>query len=151
MGANHVPSFVLAATVQNSMPLLYTGQEVSMKKRLRFFEKDTVDWNGPSLASFYRSMFDLKQRYPALANGAAGGSQTILKTNGGDRVYAFTRTRDGNTVVVAVNFGDAPVSATYDGLSQPGSYTDWFAKTKVLLGPAGSLAIPAHGYRILVQ
>ena len=60
MSANHLPAFVLAATAQSSMPLLYTGQEVSMKKRLRFFEKDTVDWNGPSLASFYRAMFELK-------------------------------------------------------------------------------------------
>ena len=66
MGANHQAAFVLAATSARSMPLLYTGQEVSMKKRLRFFEKDTVDWNGPSLASFYRTMFDLQaQRFNA--------------------------------------------------------------------------------------
>ena len=93
MGANHLPAFVLSATAQNSMPLLYTGQEVSLKKRLRFFEKDTVDWSGPSLASFYRAMFDLKHPQPALANGAWGGAQTALETDGGDRVYAFTRTR----------------------------------------------------------
>jgi alpha-amylase len=151
MGANHLPAFVLSATVQNGMPLLYTGQEVSMNKRLRFFEKDTVDWNGPSLASFYRSMFDLKHSQAALANGAWGGRQTALKTNGGDRVYAFTRTRDANVVLVAVNFGDAPASVAYEGVSRPGSYTDWSTKTKVLLAPAGSLDIPAHGYRILVQ
>ena len=41
------------------MPLLYTGQEVSLSKRLRFFERDTVDWAGPSLASWYRRVFDL--------------------------------------------------------------------------------------------
>ena len=43
--ANHLPAYILAATSQGSMPLLYTGQEASMKKRLRFFEKDTVDWS----------------------------------------------------------------------------------------------------------
>jgi glycosidase len=151
MGANHLPSFVLAATVQSGMPLLYTGQEVSMNKRLRFFEKDTVDWNGPSLASFYRSVFELKHSQPALANGAWGGRQTALKTSGGDRVYAFTRTRDANAIVVAVNFGDAPASVTYEGLPRPGSYTDWFTKTKVLLGAGGNVDVPAHGYRVLVQ
>ena len=42
MGANHLPAFVLAATSQRSMPLLYTGQEAGLNKRLRFFERDTV-------------------------------------------------------------------------------------------------------------
>jgi glycosidase len=151
MGPNHVPAFVVSATAQNSMPMLYTGQEASLKKRLRFFEKDTVDWSGPSLASFYHALFDLKHTQPALANGAWGGGQTALKTTGGDRVYAFTRTRGANTVVTAVNFGDAPVSAAYQGLAQPGDYTDWFSKAKVALAAQGSVEVPAHGYRVLVR
>jgi glycosidase len=151
MGANHIPSFVLAATVQNGMPLLYTGQEVSMRKRLRFFEKDTVDWNGPSLASFYRSMFDLKHSQPSLWNGAAGGVQTALRTSGGDRVYAFTRTRGRNTILVAVNFGDGAAQVRYEGLAQPGPYTDWLTRSTVALAPSASLEIPAHGYRIFVR
>jgi glycosidase len=122
-----------------------------MKKRLRFFEKDTVDWKGPSLESFYRAMFELKETQEALANGAAGGEQTTLKTNGGERVYAFTRTKGANTVLVAVNFGDQVARATYEGLTQPGEYTDWFVKTPVSLAANGALNIPAHGYRVLVR
>ena len=151
MGENHLPAFVLAATVQGSMPLLYTGQEVSLRKRLRFFEKDTVDWNGPSLASFYRSMFDLKHLVPALANGAWGGAQTTLRTSGGERVYAFTRDRDTSSVFVAVNFADAPARVSYEGLPRPGAYTDWFNKSRVELSASGTVEIPAHGYRVLVR
>jgi glycosidase len=151
MGANNVPAFVLAATAERGMPLLYTGQEVSMKKRLRFFEKDTVDWNGPSLAGFYRAMFDLKHRQPALANGASGGTQRALRTSGGDRVYVFTRTKGANTVLVALNFGDQGVNAAYDSLPRPGRYTDWFGKTTVPLTSQGSIGVPPHGYRVLVK
>lgn len=151
MGANHAPAFVLSATAQGSMPLLYTGQEVSLNKRLRFFEKDTVDWSGPSLADFYRSMLTLKETQPALGNGPWGGPQTALRTDGGGRVYAFTRARGDNTVLVAVNFGDAPARAAYQGLSRPGAYTDWFSKAPVQLGATGTLEIPAHGYRVLVR
>ena len=151
MGANHVPAFVLAATVQGSMPLLYTGQEVSLRKRLRFFEKDTVDWSGRSLASFYRTMFDLKHQQPALANGHWGGTQTALETDGSNRVYAFTRTRDANTVLVAVNFGDAPASVRYTGLAPAGTYADWFSKAPADLAATGRLTIPANGYRVLVR
>jgi glycosidase len=151
MGANHLPAFVLDATVQRSMPLLYSGQEVSMKKRLRFFEKDTVDWSGQTLAGFYHAMFDLKHQQPALANGAWGGTQSVLRTNGGDRVYAFTRTKGANTVLVALNFGDEGVNAAYERFARPGRYTDWFDKTTVRVAPQGSIGIPPHGYRVLVK
>ena len=151
MGANHQAAYVLSATVRGSTPLLYGGQEASLKKRLRFFEKDTIDWSGPSLVDFYRTVFALKHAEPALANGAWGGDQTTLHTNGGARVYSVVRTRDANSVLVAVNFGDAPVTAKYTGLARTGAYTDWFNKSSVSLSGAGTLTIPAHGYRVLVQ
>jgi glycosidase len=151
MGANNVPAYVLSATIKNSMPLLYTGQEVSLKKRLRFFEKDTVDWNGASTAAFYRRMFELKDANQALWNGAFGGDHVRLDTDTRDRVYAFTRTRGDNTVLVAVNFGDAPARVAYRGLAHPGEFSDWFAGSKLSLGAEGRLEIPAHGYRVLVR
>lgn len=151
MGANHLPAFVLSATVRGSLPLLYTGQEASLSKRLRFFDKDTVDWGGPSLAGFYRSMFELKERNPALANGPWGGEQTALRTDGGERVMAFTRTKGANTVLVAVNFGDRPVTVRYRGLPNAGAFTDWFSKSRMALRTSGMLQIPANGYRVLVR
>ena len=151
MGANHLAAFVLSATAQNSFPLLYTGQEVSMNKRLRFFDKDTVDWSGPSLAPFYRSMFELKETQPALGNGPWGAPQVKLETDGGERVYAFTRTKGDNTVLVAVNFGDRPAAVSYRALPRTGGYTDWFSKSPVTLRETGTLQIPAHGYRVLVR
>ena len=151
MGANHLPSFILAATLTNSMPLLYTGQEASFNRRLRFFEKDTVTWTGPSLAPFYHAVFDLRHREHALWNGSAGGAETRLQTDGGDKVYAFTRTRGSNTVLVAVNFGDGAASVSYSGLAVPGRYTDWFSHDRAALAASGRLELPAHGYRVLVR
>jgi glycosidase len=151
MGANHVPAFVLAATVARGMPLLYTGQEASFDRRLRFFDKDTVDWSGASLADFYRAMFELKATQPALANGAAGGPQQRLRTDGGGRTYAYTRTQGANTVLVALNFGDRPATLAYEGLAAAGDYTDWMTKARVALGASGRLEVPAHGYRVLVR
>ncbi len=151
MGANHLPAFILCATVRNSMPLLYTGQEASLQKRLRFFDKDTVDWNRPSLATFYSSVFELKHRTPVLWNGSAGGPQSRLENDGGDRVYAFTRSTGSSAVLVAVNFGDAPTHVHYTGLIDSGRYTDWFTKSAVDLAVAGTIEIPPHGYRVFVR
>ena len=151
MGQNQRVGFVVAATIQSSLPLLYTGQEASLAKRLRFFEKDTVDWSGPSLASFYRAIFDLKHANHALWNGAEGGDQTRLATDGGAGVYAFTRTHGANTVLVAVNFAASPARVSYHDLPRPGAYIDWFTKSRFTLGAAGTVDIPAHGYRVLVR
>ena len=122
-----------------------------MKKRLRFFEKDTVDWTGPSLADFYSSVFDLKHTQAALANGPWGGPQVKLATDGGDRVYAFTRSRDDNTVLVALNFADKPASVSYRGLTRPGGYMEWFTKASASLATDGKIEIPANGYRVFVR
>ena len=151
MGANHLAAFVLSATAANSLPLVYTGQEASLDRRLRFFEKDTVDWSGPSLAPFYTAMARLKAENRALWNGPWGGAHVPLRTDGGERVYAFTRTRGDNTVLVAVNFGDAPVAVRYTALPRAGGYTDWFTGSPVALTAAGTLEIPAHGWRVLVR
>ena len=151
MGDNFRAAFVVCATAEQSFPLLYTGQEASMHKRLRFFEKDTVDWSDTSAAGFYRALFRLKHRDTVLWNGGWGGTQRKLETDGGDRVYAFTRSRGAHTVLVAVNFGDTPARVAYTGLSKSGRFTDWFDRTTVKLGASGTLDIPAHGYRVLVD
>ena len=101
--------------------------------------------------NFYHAVFQLKHEEPALANGALGGPQVRLSTAGGDRVYAFTRTRGANTVVVAVNFGDAAAAVTYTSLPRPGTYTDWFSRATERLPATGKLDVPAHGFRVLVH
>ncbi len=151
MGLNHKAAYVLSATSQNALPMLYSGQEASFNRRLKFFEKDPIDWTGPSLADFYTAMFELRHTQETLWSGQWGAPQAALTTDGGDRVYAFTRARDENAVVVVTNFGDTSRSVKYTGLSHPGAYVDWFSKSGVSLTADGAIDVPAHGYRVLVR
>lgn len=150
MGENHQPAFVLAATMAQSFPLLYTGQEARLAKRLRFFEKDTVTWGDTTLVPFYRALFRAKAEVPALANGA-GGAQAKLAGTGPAGVYAFTRTAGESHLVVAVNFGDAPARFAYTGLAAPGEYRDVFGGAARPLAAAGTLELPAHGWLVLAR
>jgi glycosidase len=149
MGANNQPAFVLAATLAGSFPLLYTGQESGLSRRLKFFEKDPVVWTGTSYADFYHTLFALKHTSPALRNGAAGGAQSPLLTDGNDKSYAFTRTRGASSILVAVNFSDAPVHLTYRHLTSPGRYTDAFSHVVINFGSTGTFNVPPHGFRVL--
>ncbi|HYW50741.1 MAG TPA: alpha-amylase family glycosyl hydrolase, partial [Gemmatimonadaceae bacterium] len=151
MGANHLTAYVIAATTKNAMPLLYSGQEASFKRRLAFFEKDSIDWTGPSLAPFYTRLFELRRTRDVLWSGDAGAPQLRLATDNTDKVYAFARARDGKSVVVVANFGTAPLAVKYTGLSVTGDYIDWFSNARMSLAADGTINVPANGYRILVK
>ncbi|MEP7324031.1 MAG: alpha-amylase family glycosyl hydrolase [Saprospiraceae bacterium] len=99
---------VLAFTF-DGMPLLYSGQEEPMKKRLRFFDKDTIPFKSYSFAPFFKTLFDLKQHSKALGNGSAG--VPLEKIAVSNNIYAFKRTKDGQSVVVLLNLSNKPQSA----------------------------------------
>jgi glycosidase len=69
---------ILSFTVPG-MPLIYTGQEAGLNKRLAFFEKDSIDWNNLDMQQFYQKLIQLKKTQPALWNGEAGGQLTIVR------------------------------------------------------------------------
>ena len=98
---------VLAATLLD-MPLVYSGQESYNRDRLRFFEKDTVEWGDHSKADFYRQLNDLNHTREALWNGDYGGAPQVLKTSADAHVFAFQKEKNGSTVVVILNLSDAP-------------------------------------------
>jgi len=65
---------VLNYTLQNSLPLIYNGEEANNTKRLLFFEKDPItSWADTSRYAWYRTMNHLKHTHPALRNGMWGG------------------------------------------------------------------------------
>ncbi len=96
---------VLNYTLQNSLPLIYSGEEANNTKRLLFFEKDPItSWSDTSRYAWYRTMNHIKHTHPALQNGAWGAKEEVLKVTGGDEnIYAFRRTSQGQTVTVIVN------------------------------------------------
>jgi alpha-amylase len=109
MGDGHKTFAVLAATI-DGMPLIYSGQEAPLKKRLMFFEKDQIDWDSYAYADFYKTLFHLKKRNKALWNGDDGGlSKRINKSK---TVYAFKREKDGDKIVVIINLSDKEQKTT---------------------------------------
>ena len=118
---------VLNYTLQNSLPLIYNGEEANNTKRLLFFEKDPItSWSDTSRYAWYRTMNRLKHTHPALQNGAWGAKEEVLKVTGGDEnIYAFRRTSEGQTVTVIVNLSSKQqwIQAPHLPLLQPVSHS----------------------------
>lgn len=83
------------------MPLIYSGQELGNSKRLRFFDKDTVERVAQApQEEFYRSMNALRKAHPALQNG----DMMILETSTPDRAFAVQRSTGEDKVTAVFNF-----------------------------------------------
>ena len=101
---------VLCFTLPQSQPLIYTGQEIGLSRRLEFFEKDPItDWSANEYTTFWKTLVDLKHNNPALAAGERGGKMVWWELPEGlDGIVAFHRELKKNKVIVVANFGVAP-------------------------------------------
>lgn len=100
---------VLSATLPG-MPLIYSGQEACMDKRLRFFEKDTIQWDKKcSMDDLYKALLTLKENNKALWNGEFGGPMERIKTSADDHIFAFSRKKDDCQVITILNLSDQKV------------------------------------------
>ena len=69
------------------IPLIYSGQELPNYKRVAFFDKDSIDWtNAPQLASFYKTLIQLRKKYNCIVDG---DSFNLPTSN--NQVMAFLR------------------------------------------------------------
>ena len=112
---------VLCFTLPGSQPLIYTGQEIGLDRRLEFFEKDPItDWSANEYTTFWKSLVDLKHGNKALRAGEKGGKIDWLE-NMPDGVVGYSRVLKGNKVTVIANFAREAVTVR-DKTLAPGDY-----------------------------
>ena len=99
------------------MPLVYSGQEYDLNKRLLFFEKDSFPKVQGATMKLLRQLGALKNNHAALESGLQGGSFKRLATSKDNQIMAFERTNKGDTLVVIANLSDhyAQFTMNYDG------------------------------------
>ena len=145
---------VLNYTLQNSLPLIYNGEEANNTKRLLFFEKDPItSWSDTSRYAWYRTMNRLKHTHPALQNGAWGAKEEVLKVTGGDEnIYAFRRTSEGQTVTVIVNLSSKQQWIQSVGDRTLNGTEKTYVKSPVTIKHIGQgMPLDAWGYAVIVD
>lgn len=88
----------------NGIPLTYSGQEIPNQKRLKFFEKDHIDWpQDCKLHGFYQALNRFRKEnvifreYPA-------ADPTRISTNHDRKVLCYASVAGAEQVVVLLNF-----------------------------------------------
>lgn len=143
-------SAVLTSMLEG-MPLVYSGQEAGLDKRLAFFEKDEIEWKEHRLENIYTTLLKLKQDSRALWNGSQGGELKRLKTSNDELVFAFRRQIDANSVVVIPNLSDVTLKITLAEEIQPSTYTDIFSGEEISVTTGAEFSLGPWEYRVFAR
>ncbi len=130
------------------MPLIYSGQEAALDRRLAFFERDSIDWGDYAFADFYTTLAALKDRNPALWHGRAGGALRVLDHDQPRHVLAFLRERGDEQVLVVANLSGEERSVRLTDAAIEGSYREVFRREADRLDGSIDLNLEAWGYRV---
>ncbi len=133
------------------MPMLYSGQEVGLNKRLKFFAKDTIDWSDPlKVQPFYNKLVSLHADNKALWCGEYGGvAKRINDTD--PNVYGFRRIKDSNEVIGILNFSKKAQEFHLTDSSAAGKFKDYFSSEEYELLPGKAIPLKPWQYLIFVK
>jgi glycosidase len=124
---------VLAFTWQG-LPLIYNGQEDGLAQRLGFFNRTPIRWKKFARQDFFARLSSLRHSNRALWAGKAGGRVEKISNDAEDRVYSFTREKDGDRVVVVLNLSKERVTVTLrPGSAVTGPYANVFGRSTLQL------------------
>lgn len=148
MGKGAKTFAVIAATVPG-MLLIYNGQEAAFKRRLKFFEKDSIDWGHYKFSSLYRKLINLKHKNKALWNGEEGGEMIQVRTNQDTSVVAFIRQKDSQRVLVICNLRSKKLNVKLKDKFAAGTYKDIFTDKVLEILPKHKFKLEPWEYLVL--
>lgn len=150
MGAYADAMWVVCATFEGA-PLIYSGQEEPLRRRLAFFEKDDIGFGEYAKADFFAELLRLKEVNRALHSGAAGGlaERVGLTGSNAEGVLAYRRARDGDRVVVLANLSTTSAEVALAPDIPTGGLTDVYSGET--LSPDGPFALEPGDYRVFAD
>ena len=144
-------AMAILATTFEGMNLIYNGQETSLNRRLRFFDKDTIQWDKMDLVAFYTTLNKLKETNEAIWNGTSGGEVEILSPESDKNKLVFVREKNGKKVLVVMNLSaqKQTINTTSDRLK--GKYVNIFTKKKATIGSSISVELGPWEYNVYAK
>lgn len=128
------PMTALTFLLPQSMPLIYTGQEVGYDHSFAFFEKDAIpNFDENRYTELYRKLCAIYHSHRALQSADRGGSFIEIDNNAPDCLMTFVREVEGDRVVVIANLSTYTIFGDFHTGIYAGEYTDAMTENKVTL------------------
>ena len=118
----------------NGIPLIYNGQEIPNKKRLAFFEKDTIAWKELNdLDHFYTTLSKLRKSNKALLAGSTEVATFRLNTSQhNNQLLVYLKKNEGQEVFVILNLGATAINIGFDDKLLTEKFVNVFKETHII-------------------
>jgi glycosidase len=137
---------VFSQTMAQSLPLIYSGQEMPNKKRLEFFVKDPIQWTGKfEMAAFYHNLLTLRKTNPALNIDA---SYNRLLSTCDNNIFAYIRQKEGHKVLVILNLAKTTSTCQISDKTINGQALNLFKGKKEKLSSSQTFSLEPWGYLV---
>ncbi|SDS21715.1 alpha-amylase family glycosyl hydrolase [Christiangramia echinicola] len=130
------------------MPLIYSGQEYDMDKRLLFFEKDTIPKTKGKVYPLLEKLGELKNTNPALNGGKKAASYANVNTSAEDKIIAYKREKNGETLYYVANMTSEPVSFKAE---IEGDFTEYMSGSEMSFSKDKEMQFGPWEYKILIN
>ncbi len=128
------------------IPLIYSGQEIPLEKRLEFFEKDTIDWpSKPALGDFYSTLLKIRKNHPALH---ADAPVYLLPVSEPGQILAFKRKSGEEEVIVFLNLSAYPADFELQAIWIDGRFNEIFNGTEMVMHTGLRIKMPAWSFLV---
>ena len=136
---------IFSMTYNQTIPLVYSGQEIPNKKRLKFFVKDPIEWNGLEMESFYKKLFYNRKMNSAFATDA---SYRRIKTSADENVLCYMREKDNYKVLTLLNLTSKPQTVTILDKNFSGVIGNVFENKWITLKPGLKFELKPWGFLV---
>ena len=142
--------FAVLCTTWNGIPLIYSGQELPNSQRLRFFEKDEIQWTGNfGLHNFYKTLLELHRGHPALRAADENVRTYRISTSEDEKIFSYLRKIEEREVLVILNLSAIDdLHFEISGENVSGIYRNVFTGDVIDLPDNRSLTMKAWDYLV---
>lgn len=96
--------FAVFSCTWNGIAMIYSGQELPNKKRLKFFDKDVIEWHGSfELHDFYKTLLTLHSTNKSLRAGDHDVLTQIISHPDDRQIFSYLRKHEIDEVLVVLN------------------------------------------------
>lgn len=144
------PGLAVLSFTWNGMPLIYSGQELPNTKRLEFFEKDAIAWDGTcEREEFYKILTALKKNNPALHAADTGTKTLVLQELTPLNCLGYLRKGHGCRILVLLNWSDQQIRFRISSADVYGVYQNVFNREAVIIGKETYFELEPWDYTLL--
>ncbi len=140
------PALVALQYMTTGMPLIYSGMEYDMSKRLKFFEKDSIPKTKGKMWPLLEKLGTLKSTHPALSHSNLGATVNKIDT-GNKNILMFSRENNGNTATYVANLSNK--EQAFDKMPQ-GDFVDFMTNEKMSVTDS-KMTLKPWEFKILTQ